>query len=59
VAEPIIVFVLLQRVCWYNGTKHLAVLRACFNKREFSISHTPYKTPVETDEDVEKRGVAE
>lgn len=51
--------VLQQRVCWYGGTKHLAVLRADFEARKFSISHTPYKTPVETDESVEKQGVAE
>jgi hypothetical protein len=51
------VFVLLQRVCWYSGTKHLAVLRACFETHTFSISHTPYSTPSATDEAVERGGL--
>lgn len=44
----------VQRVCWYNSTKHLAVLRADFEAGNFSISHTPYKTPSATDEAVEQ-----
>jgi hypothetical protein len=45
---------MLQRVCWYLGTKHLAVLRADFKERRFSISHTPYKTPLAADEVAEE-----
>lgn len=57
--EGFFAFVVLQRVCWYNGSKHLAVLRADFEARNFSISHTPYTTPVEADESVEERGLEE
>jgi hypothetical protein len=41
-------------VCWYAGSKHLAVLRADFEARQFSISHTPYKTPLAADESAEE-----
>eukprot|EP00878_Enallax_costatus_P004272 GHUV01004502.1.p1 GENE.GHUV01004502.1~~GHUV01004502.1.p1 ORF type:complete len:701 (+),score=187.09 GHUV01004502.1:79-2181(+) len=29
-------------VRWYNGTRHLAVLRADFQTRSFTITHTPF-----------------
>lgn len=44
----------LQRVSWYAGSKHLAVLRADFEAHQFSISHTPYKASVAADETAEE-----
>jgi hypothetical protein len=44
----------VQRVCWYQGSRHLAVLRADFESQQFSISHTPYRAPKAADEEAEE-----
>lgn len=52
--SPVLGLTLFQRVCWYHGTQHLAVLRADFQTHTFSISHTPYRIPKAEDQAAEE-----